>query len=103
MNIGENLSARTRFVWAEGGSLAASGGNQDALAFSQALIAQARENRLDVANGRVAVAGVDGNIYWGNGGVFGGITTLSASVLGYGSVGRVLFQELVRAAAVLGR
>lgn len=53
-----------RFVWAEGGTLAASGGDQSALSFSMAMIAQAIENRLAVANGQVAVAGFDGNIYW---------------------------------------
>ncbi len=92
----------TRFVWAEGGTLTASGGSQAALALSMAYIAQAIENRLDVANGRVAVAGIDGNIYWGNGGEFNGVTTLSASILGYGGVGTTLSQELVRAAAGTG-
>jgi hypothetical protein len=63
------------------------------------VIAQAVENRLAIANGQVAVQGADGNIYWGNGGTFNGVTTLGVSILGYGTQGTTLAQEIVRAAA----
>ncbi len=89
----------TQFVWAEGGTLAESGGDQNALLTSMALIALAVENRLAIANGQVAVGATDGNIYWGNGGVFNGVTTLAASILGYGGVGTTLGREISRAAA----
>ena len=86
----------TRFVWAEGGALAANGDSTTALGLSQALIAQAVINRLSVANGRAAVLGRDGVVYWGEGGVQG---TIRASILAYGSRGTTLAQEIVRAAA----
>jgi len=98
VNANSDAGKLTRFVWAEGGTLAANGGDQGALNVSQALIAQAIENRLAIANGQVAVAGKDGNIYWGPGGIFNGVTTLRASLLGYGSIGTTLTDELVRAA-----
>jgi RHS repeat-associated protein len=89
----------TRFVWAEGGTLSANGGSQTAMGTSQMLVAQAVENRLAVANGQVAVQGADGNIYWGDGGTFNGVTVLRASILGYGGLGTNLAQEIVLAAA----
>jgi hypothetical protein len=102
LNAGGSAGLLTQFVWAEGGTLAQSGGDQTALSTSMLLIAQAIENRLAIANGQVAVGGIDGNIYWGNGGTFNGVTTLAASILGYGGVGTSLAGELVRAAAGTG-
>jgi RHS repeat-associated protein len=102
INAGGDAGKLTRFVWAEGGSLTQSGGDQNALGLSMALIAPAIENRLAVANGQVAVAALDGNIYWGNGGTFNGAKTVRASILGYGGQGTTLSQELVRAAAGTG-
>jgi RHS repeat-associated protein len=97
-NTSSNAGLLTEFVWAEGGTLSENGGSQAALAYSQEIIAQAVENRLAVANGQAAVLGADGNVYWGNGGTFGGTATLAASILGYGGVGTTLPQEIVRAA-----
>jgi hypothetical protein len=102
MNAGGDAGRLTRFVWAEGGTLSQNGGSQLAMGYAQMLIAQSIENRLAVANGQVAVQGADGNIYWGNGGTFNGVTVLAASILGYGGHGTTLSQELVRAAAGTG-
>jgi len=84
LNASGDAGKLTRFVWHEGGSLADNGGSQTALADDDIAIAVAIENRLAIANGQVAVAVQDGNIYWGNGGTFNGVTTLSATILGYG-------------------
>src|SRR6266542_2698314 len=86
-------------LWAEGGTLTQSGGSQNALLLSMMLIAQAIFNRLAVANGQVAVVGVDGNIYWGRGGVFNGVATLNVSPLGFGTFRTSMSTELWRAAS----
>jgi hypothetical protein len=62
----------------------------------QQIIALAVENRLAIANGQIAVLGADGTVYWGN----GGNGTSSVSVLGYGTLGTTLAQEIVRAAGI---
>jgi RHS repeat-associated protein len=95
VNAHSDSGLLTRFVWAEGGTLAANGGSETVLQNEQQLIALAIENRLGIANGQIAVLGSDGTVYWGN----GGNGPSSVSVLGYGTQGTTLAQELVRAAA----
>ena len=86
-----------RFVWHEGGTLLANGNNSNTFRLSQALVAQAIMNRVAVANGQVAVFAEDGNAYWGDGDPARGI--LRASILGYGSRGTTVPQELYIAAS----
>jgi RHS repeat-associated protein len=95
LNAQSDTGTLTRFVWAEGGTLAANDSSQSELILAQETIAQAVENRIGIANSQIAVQGVDGNVYWGDGSK---PTTLPASNLGYGSIGTTLPQEIVRAA-----
>ena len=95
VNENSDTGKLIRLVWHEGGPLSDYDNLPGLLRVSQELIAQAVLNRLAIANGRVAVVGKDLNIYWGN----GGNGTLPASILGYGSLGTTLSQEIVRAAA----
>ena len=83
-----------RLVWHEGGTVNENGG-ADVLLVSDWLIAQAVINRFDIANGRVAVTGADGNTYFGSGG--NGVHP--ASELGYGKLGTSLTGIIINAAA----
>jgi hypothetical protein len=96
-NTTSDTGKLTEFVWAEGGTYAANG-DSDTMTTAQEFIAQAVEDRLAIANGSAMVQGADGKIYWGA----GGNGFFSASVLGYGSVGTTMSQEIVRADGGVG-
>jgi len=101
VNVDNDRGKLIRYVWEEAGNLQQHGGNTDNLRTSQLYIAQAMMNRLDLANGRVAVLGKDGVVYWGNG-EDGNPQLRPVTQLGVGGAGTTMSQAIVRADGGVG-
>ena len=101
VNVENDRGKLMRYVWEEAGNLQQHSGDTDSLRLSQLLIAQAMMNRHDLANGRVAVIGKDGVLYWGNG-EDGNPNIRPVTQLGVGGVGTTMSQAIVLADANVG-